>query len=563
MSLDTIKKEINRFLDSDTPEVLAMKGAWGVGKTFAWNKLLKEAQNAGRIKLKKYSYVSLFGINSLDSFKFSIFEQQISTNLIGTEPSLETFKENASSVLSSLGKKSLHLFKGLTFVKNLTPALESVSFLSLTKTLICVDDFERKGSNLSPKDILGLISALKEQKKCKIVLVLNDSSFEDDSFKEYEKYKEKVVDIELLFNPSSDECVDIALEKGTSFSSKLKEYIVLLRINNIRIIKKIERLALLLNAALSKYEQEVLHRALQVLVLFSWSYYVKGEQVPNPDYIKKIGYKMFGLGEEKLSDQEKLWQSLLSEYNYRTTDEFDLVIAETVDSGYVDERTLNKEAKKINQAVIAAKSDSSFEEAWHQYHDNFENNEEEVLQGIYDSFKKNTKYITPMNLNATVRLFRNLDRDKEADDLIEHYIDVRKDEKKLFNLDEYAFESDIDDKKIIDRFRKLKDDSKEHKTIREVLEGIAGKDSWSGNDLDALANATVDDYFDLFKNEKGRHLSPWVNTCLKFGRFSNSSDQHKQIAGKATEALLRIAGESKINARRVAKFGIKIDNAEI
>lgn len=562
MSIDNIKPEIHRFLESDTPEVLALKGAWGVGKTYTWNKILKDAENTRGVKLKKYSYVSLFGINSLDAFKFAIFEQQIGTNLIGQEPSLETFKENTTSVLASLGKKSLHLFQGLPFVKNLTPALESVSFLSLTRTLICVDDFERKGSNLSTRDVMGLLSALKEQKKCKVVLVLNDSSFEKASLEEYEKYKEKVVDIELHFNPSPVECVDIALESDISHTTKLREYVVQLNINNIRIVKKIERLALLFGSFLSKYEIEVLNQALHTLVLFAWCYYAKGEEVPSPEYIKNIGYRMFGLDKKEASDQEKLWQSILSEYNYQTTDEFDLVIARTVETGYVDTNALKEQARKLNEKVISVKSDSSFEEAWRKYHDSFNNNEEEVLQGIFESFKKNTKYITVINLNGTVRLFRDLNRHKQADELIEHYICVRKGEKNIFDLDEYAFAGDIDDETILDRFRRIKEETREHKSLKEALAVIAGKDSGGSNDADILANATVDEYFDLFKSEQGKHLNAWVNACLKFGRFTNASERDKKIAGKATEALQRIAHESELNARRVAKFGIKVKKPE-
>jgi len=44
MSLEIVKKEIFRFLESDTPEVLAIKGAWGVGKTYTWNKFILEAK---------------------------------------------------------------------------------------------------------------------------------------------------------------------------------------------------------------------------------------------------------------------------------------------------------------------------------------------------------------------------------------------------------------------------------------------------------------------------------------------------------------------------------------
>lgn len=42
MSIKLIKQQINRFLSSQTPEVISIKGAWGVGKTYAWNTYLVE-----------------------------------------------------------------------------------------------------------------------------------------------------------------------------------------------------------------------------------------------------------------------------------------------------------------------------------------------------------------------------------------------------------------------------------------------------------------------------------------------------------------------------------------
>lgn len=563
MTLDVFRNEIFRFLESKTPEVLAIKGAWGVGKTFTWNKLLAEAKQNNKIAFNKYSYVSLFGVGSLESFRYSIFEQQINTDLIGTEPNLETFKENWAGVSTSYGKKLAKLVSDLPYLNKFFPTVESISFLAVKNTLICVDDFERKGASLTPKDILGVLSELKERKNCKIVLILNDESFDDEDLeKEYKKYKEKVIDIEILFDPLASECADIALSQEAEETSKLKDHITKLKINNIRVIKKIERLSSMLSRLLKNYEPEVLIQALQTLVLYSWCYYQKGEEIPTLEYLQKIGFKMFGVEDKELTDQEKLWQSVLTDYGYQITDEFDLLIAKAVETGIIDESQLNIQAEKLNQRHIAAKSDSSFEEAWRLYHDCFDNNEEDVVKGIYDNFKKNTKFITPMNLNGAVRLFRDLGRDKQADELIGHYIETRKDEQKLFDLDEYAFSGDIDDKKIVAGFSKIKAQSKKHKTIKEVLGAIAGKNSWGGGDVEVLANASVEEYYDLFKNEKGRHLGIWVNTCLKFGRFSNPSDKDKQIAEKTTKALLKIASESKINTRRVAKFGIKVGSAK-
>ncbi|WP_164465127.1 hypothetical protein [Aeromonas dhakensis] len=165
MSIEVIKDQIFHFLSSEQPEVMAIKGEWGVGKTFSWKKFLQEANSKGKIKSDRYSYVSLFGINSLDSFKYTIFENVIKRDIIGTEASIETFKSNTTSLIESLGRNSFSLFRGAPIIKSLTPAIEAVSFLSLNNILICIDDLERKGKSLDIKDVLGLVSLLKEQKK--------------------------------------------------------------------------------------------------------------------------------------------------------------------------------------------------------------------------------------------------------------------------------------------------------------------------------------------------------------------------------------------------------------
>ena len=84
-SLKIIEEQINRFLENETPEVIAIRGAWGTGKTYAWNMYLRNAQSNAKVALDKYSYVSLFGINSLDELKFSIFANCIETEQISSD----------------------------------------------------------------------------------------------------------------------------------------------------------------------------------------------------------------------------------------------------------------------------------------------------------------------------------------------------------------------------------------------------------------------------------------------------------------------------------------------
>lgn len=69
MSTELVIKEIQRFLASEEEEIMSLRGRWGVGKTYTWKKFLKEASDQKKIALERYSYVSLFGVNSLDEFR--------------------------------------------------------------------------------------------------------------------------------------------------------------------------------------------------------------------------------------------------------------------------------------------------------------------------------------------------------------------------------------------------------------------------------------------------------------------------------------------------------------
>jgi hypothetical protein len=51
MSLALVKSEIERFLADKEPAVLCITGAWGVGKTYAWSRYLRNAQTCRTIGL--------------------------------------------------------------------------------------------------------------------------------------------------------------------------------------------------------------------------------------------------------------------------------------------------------------------------------------------------------------------------------------------------------------------------------------------------------------------------------------------------------------------------------
>ena len=163
MSLGLFASEIERFLRTRDPEVLCITGKWGVGKTFAWNNYLAKAQEARQVGLEKYSYLSLFGRDSLDDLRAAIVENTIDSRKIGGRPNLDTFVDSLGKLKSLTGKLSSWA-NLLPFDPKHVGNINRALFMMLKEQIVCIDDMERAGQGLSVNNILGLASLLKEER---------------------------------------------------------------------------------------------------------------------------------------------------------------------------------------------------------------------------------------------------------------------------------------------------------------------------------------------------------------------------------------------------------------
>ncbi|MCV5968810.1 hypothetical protein, partial [Lactococcus petauri] len=75
---------------------------------------------------------------------------------------------------------------------------------------------------------------------CKVIFILNTDVLDLDDAKTLQLFNEKVLDSEILLNPTTEEAINIAFKENNTNSTTIKQAIQKLKINNIRIIKKIE-----------------------------------------------------------------------------------------------------------------------------------------------------------------------------------------------------------------------------------------------------------------------------------------------------------------------------------
>ena len=155
-SVQVLEKQLDTILINDKDEGVAvsLKGSWGIGKTFFWNNYVSR-----KFQGDKNVYISLFGKNSLDDIKKAIVLKLYDRNKIfgfisKTAGTTKLAGIDIAAISNNLTKKN---FKNI---------------------VVCFDDFERISKNLDIGEVLGYLSELKEQKKCKIVVINNNNNLE-------------------------------------------------------------------------------------------------------------------------------------------------------------------------------------------------------------------------------------------------------------------------------------------------------------------------------------------------------------------------------------------------
>lgn len=560
MTLKLIKTEVLRFLATDTPEVLCIKGKWGVGKTYGWKTFLEYAKESNGLELDRYSYVSLFGLNSLDDFRFAIFEKTVTGANIGNDPDVDTFGELIKRGGSWRKiRPTIDAIFSFFRLKDFAGVLLKATFLMVRKQIICVDDLERAGAGLAVRDVLGLVSHLKEEKSCKIVLLLNDE--EHDERDEFARQLEKVADVTLTFDLTASEAVEIALKNGEPLAMLLRPRIVDLGITNIRAIKKIERLALRLFDILRDYDDAIVGQAVAALVLATCAVQ-QPKLAPPLDFIRAYNRMAFRMkaGRDQIDDTTARYLSILENYPFDSADQFDLIVIEGAAVGYFRDAELLESADLAQERLREIPRDSRFSWAWKElYHGSLATDDDDFLDEIYESALAEAKAISLSNINAAIRLLRECERGDQADQVITSYITAHEGKgPKVLDISSYPFasESEID----VEFRRQLEVRRSAYVDTRdpfELLSSIGRRQDWDERDVALMATQSADDFERMFETLKGEDLGRSIRVILNIGLTNARGGDAVRAA--SLEALRRIGRKSPLRARKIRSFGVELE----
>ena len=547
MSLEKIKKQIEQFIRSETSGVLSIRGKWGVGKTYLWNETLRKA-DFKKTLFPNYAYISLFGINSIDDLKIDIALKNMSAC-----PESKRYKGQAA-LLPAV--KALATGASIPFI-DATTVVKTVGFQFVKNTIVCFDDLERKGQDLNIKEIMGLASVLKENQNCKVVFIFNDESFAESFLEEYkilDQFREKVIDREIKFEIPIEEAIQIGVQ-DKNLKQTLGKCIKELKIDNIRIIKRIEQHSLEISEVLTplKLNPLVLEKAVRSLALYCRSFYSKEK----PDFKELKNYNEESYYSSVNHPDSINWQDDIKQYGF-INDGLDKTIGHSIETGILDASEIKNQSMLYNERLKLASLEDEFKSIWSLYHDNFDNVEDELVQKFVDFFKKGSKCVSPLNLNGTARLLRDLGYNEEASQIIDTYIEQRKNERHLFDPDSIISIEGPEDSELVEKFKKQRESSALKKSLEETVNKIVTYNARNPDDEIVLNSATADDYYNLFKKTKGEKLRKVVKTVQ--GVHFKETESYTRLS-IIEIALKRIAAENNLNRIRVRKkFNLEIDN---
>lgn len=461
MSKD-INDDLIEFLTNpeNKNKILILKGKWGVGKTYFWKDFIEKNQDIIANAVPTYSYVSLFGASSSSELRQMVFNngkpfsKQYSfwyvftlefwlSSIWSTLLKKDTWNKllndwaywgNFLSILFSkkfwsykFAHKSFSSFNKLGIIKrHLGDHTNAIESNYIKDMLICFDDIERINDKFQIDTLMGYADELAQQKNCKIILIFNENELEEKQKDTFNKYREKVVDIELTYSPTLNEQLEIA------FDCKLIKYPIINKIineqeyvniiiKNIRVLKKINQI---LDDFIKIYPDDlpllIMEDFIKRTIYLSHCFYETTIKVPfdiikDPNSVAKyqaLDTAIKGVKEaqeEKIEKHEK--KSFKGEYDQNTYNRLMLTakqlyinkssvfteeIIHKLEHGFWSEENIksftSSEIERIDVITRESKIRKRLDCAWYLYHSSFQNNLDDIVNLFEKELKDSSNY---------------------------------------------------------------------------------------------------------------------------------------------------------------------------
>jgi hypothetical protein len=569
-SLEPIRREIKNYLTKPYPQVMAIKGKWGIGKTYTWKKLIVDIGKSNVLYFKKYSYISLFGVQSIDDIYSSIFVKTVDSSNVIDNPTLGSLWSNVLS-LKDGRREALSLIGKIKNITSINEYYKNAASLAVRETIVCIDDLERRSDSLKLKDLMGLVSQLKEQRNCKVMLILNEDVFNDSDREEFRLFAEKVIDVQIIFDLNPEECIGIVVDNKKWYFNYIKSIAVKLNIKNIRLLQRVIFIIDEVCRQLNLSNVEIQRNIVLAACVFVWCHYSKEAQTPNIDFVKsydKISFKTkeyLKIRKNEFDENVKIyseWAETLNSIDYISTNGIDLAVADYVLSGILDQYQLRDQIEQFEEQQRRSKINQKFDIIWRKIWDSLSDNQAEIRALMIEYFEKYTEYVDLNQLDVSVGILRMMGFDNEANYLVDTVIGKRGNEWGKSEVSKRQDHLRREDQYLASALEKYIVLNEPEITLKSALTNIYENQIATDSELDFLAQLQPEEFYKLFKESSPDDIRIFIDASLLYNKKTNANEKAQSLVRNAANALRSISQEHPLNLHRVSyyfnKYGIEL-----
>ena len=542
---------------------LALRGRWGVGKTYLWDRVVREAASAGELGRPRYAYVSLFGLTSLDEVKAEVVASRRSAD------DLDPYADEGSAVKAARwAKRRLspylrHLKDHPTLTAALGPSVAgAVAFDWFGRNaLVCFDDLERRGAGLDLGDVFGLATQLRDERGGDVLFIMNDGRL-GDAATAYATHGEKAIDVQVRFSPTPAERFGLVFAEGCPNRDLVRDSCVKLRISNVRTLQRIDRALREVDPWLAGHRAETVEEAVRIVVLLVWAYHDVDGDAPPYDRVR-LGKKS-GRGDDlalllapdkEATGEDRALAELWKRYGPVDGGLALFEVGGFVERGWLDGEALDRHLSRRDEDAVKREGRASFEAAWDLFHAGFGDNADELTQAFANALQKHGARVSLKEAGNAIGLVRELGADDLADAMVERYMrHCRRFLRHGDKLHVTRIET-LNDPVLERRVREVVRQRDDRTTLAEAMKDVSEGDSWGGDSSEAIRAATAEEIEAYLRTADVGESQRAVRWCLRGeGRGDTGLDG---LAEKTRAALGRIAQSSHIDHVRVRSwFGI-------
>lgn len=528
-TFNRVKSTLIEVLGDADHSVIALTGKWGTGKTYLWRKV--EAELFGSKKAReKPIYVSMFGAKTINELKLRILQNAY----LADASTVQSLMKTGGGVVKELLKK----YTGYS--------AEDAALLWLPNLvagrLIVIDDVERKHKSLDIDELLGLIDEYSENHRARFLILLNSDKLIDTEDM-WATLHEKVIDVEVVLEPSPSESFDVAVHgKACPHLPEFRKAVATLKVNNIRVIERVLRTIRRI-AKTSGTDEVPASRWIPSTVLLTTTHYRAVENAPSFEYVMSFNsFSHFLINEnEQLNPNELEWAALLEKLGIKAADEYEKTLQEYLQSGLLDTNRLNKlfehyKMEALNDVVSAQRSEFYIAVWWDPRRS--KNDLLDMARGLLSS----ADALDPGAITDMVSIIEELGDPRLAREFLVKWLNSIELRPEYQQLEERIFDSPHRKlhPEVIAKLDQMRDKQHPPLTLVDTVERIIKNSGWGEREKIALKGSTVRQYQDVLRDIQNETLRRFFKEHLGWIRNGPHDENFKNGADNFVAACVNI-----------------------